>query len=128
MNTKNNRRKEKRLNYQWLLSYTEEEDKEAQGQTVDVSSSALSFTCLSNYSSPRLGQYLVAKFSIPKYQSDGSYTMENFVRSGYIYRIDNVGKFEQRITVQMTDALPFEPGEQFQNDPDAKQQLKQATV
>jgi hypothetical protein len=48
--------------------------------------------------------------------------MANFIRSGYVYRVDNVNSFLRRIVVQFAKPLPFKPGEQ-ENEESRTQQV-----
>jgi len=106
------RRREKRLNYHWPIWFAEDfNDVLSQGQLVDLSSSGAAFTCYSD-ACPYEGQYITTRFSVPRYGRDNSFDMENYIRSGFIRRIDNCNSFMKKIAIQFAQPLPFRPGEQ----------------
>jgi len=106
------RRREKRLNYHWPIWFAEDfNDVLSQGQFVDLSSSGAAFTCYSD-ACPYEGQYITTRFSVPRYGRDNSFDMENYIRSGFIRRIDNCNSFMKKIAIQFAQPLPFRPGEQ----------------
>ncbi len=109
------RRREKRLNYHWPIWFAEDfNDVLSQGQIVDLSSSGAAFTCYSD-TCPHEGQYITTRFSVPRYGQDNSFNMENYIRSGFIRRIDHCNSFMKKIAIQFAEPLPFRPGEQDQN-------------
>ena len=113
MEENNDRRREQRLRYYWPIWFAEDVNSTLlQGQMVDISSRAAAFTCYASDGCPNYGQHLTARFSVPRYGSEGSFDMANFTRSGYVYRIDNVNSYLRRVVVQFTEPLPFKPGEQ----------------
>jgi len=119
------RRTEHRLRYRWPIWFAEDFDQElTQGQMIDISSRAAAFTCYADYSCPYLGQQITARFSVPHYGSDDSFDMENFIRSGHIYRVDDVNNFLRRIAIQFAEPLPFKPGEQSYSESHAQADLK----
>jgi hypothetical protein len=113
MDTKTERRAEKRLRYYWPIWFAESfDDALSQGQMVDLSSRGAAFTCYADDGCPSPGQHITARFSVPCYGPDGSFDMANFTRSGHICRVDDINRFLRRIAVQFAEALPFKPGEQ----------------
>jgi hypothetical protein len=108
------RRREKRLSYHWPVWFAEDfADVLSQGQMVDISSSGAAFTCYHDHC-PNEGQYITTRFSVPKYGQDNSFDLENYVRSGFIRRIENINPFMRKIAIQFAQPLPFKPGEQIQ--------------
>jgi hypothetical protein len=129
MEESNERRTEKRLRYYWPIWFAEDvHNTLSQGQMVDISSRAAAFTCHVGDDCPNYGQQITARFSVPRYGSDGSFDMANFTRSGYVYRIDNVNSFMRRVVVQFADPLPFRPGEQESGKSEAQQALEPVMV
>ncbi|MDD5010588.1 MAG: hypothetical protein PHQ00_00520 [Phycisphaerae bacterium] len=99
------RRREKRLNYHWPIWFAEDfNDVLSQGQIVDLSSSGAAFTCYSN-TCPQEGQYITTRFSVPRYGQDNSFNMENYIRSGFIRRIDHCNSFMKKIAIQFAEPL-----------------------
>ena len=106
------RRREKRLNYHWPVWFAEDfTDMLSKGQMVDVSSGGAAFTCFAD-DSPYQGQYITARFSVPRYEEDNSFNLENHVRSGFVYRVENISAHMKKIVIQFAQPLPFRPGEQ----------------
>ena len=123
------RRTEHRLRYHWPIWFAEDFDQElTQGQMVDVSSRAASFTCYADYSCPYLGQQITARFSVPHYSSDDSFDMENYIRSGQICRVDDVNSFLRRIAIQFAEPLPFKPGEQTDSESNTQKTLESIKI
>jgi hypothetical protein len=113
MNENNERRREQRLRYYWPIWFAEDFNKAlSQGQMVDVSSKAAAFTCYAHEGCPCPGQYITARFSVPRYRPDNSFDMANFTRSGHVVRVDNVNSFLRRVALHFAQPLPFRPGEQ----------------
>ncbi len=111
------RRTEQRLRYYWPIWFAEDYNEAlTQGQMVDISSRGAAFTCHDDGSCPYLGQYITARFSVPRYGPDDSFDMENFTRSGHISRVDEVNSFIRRVVVQFAEPLPFKPGEQANSE------------
>jgi hypothetical protein len=129
MDTKNERRTEQRLRYHWPIWFAENFDGElAQGQMVDISSTGAAFTCYVDDRSPYLGQQITARFSVPHYASDGSFDMEDFIRSGQICRINDLNRFLRRVAIRFVNPLPFKPGEQADFRTDSQKTLKTAMI
>jgi hypothetical protein len=111
MNAENERRRERRLRYNWPIWFSENfSTLLTQGQMVDLCSSGAAFTCYSDRC-PEPGEKITARFSVPRYGDDESFDMENFIRDGEICRIDEVTPFIRRVAVQFGQPLPFKPGE-----------------
>ena len=129
MEENNDRRTEQRLRYYWPIWFAEDVNRSlSQGQMVDISSRAAAFTCYADDGCPNYGQHITARFSVPCYDSEGSFDMANFTRSGYVYRIDNVNSFLRRIVVQFADPLPFKPGEQETEESETQHVLEPVMV
>jgi hypothetical protein len=117
------RRTEKRLRYYWPIWFAEDFDEAlSQGQMIDISSRGAAFTCHDDGSCPYLGQYITARFSVPRYGPDDSFDMANFTRSGHISRIDDVNNFLRRVVVQFAEPLPFKPGEQADSENESQEE------
>ena len=105
------RRREKRLRYNWPVWFAEDyNDILSQGQMVDISSSGAAFTCYAD-KCPTTGGQITARFSVARYGEQDSFDLENFIRNGYICRIDDISPFVRRVAVQFGEPLPFRPGE-----------------
>jgi hypothetical protein len=125
MSKNNERRKEQRLRYHWPIWFAENFNEVlTQGQMVDISSRAASFTCYNDGSCPYAGQNLTARFSVPCYGPDDSFDMTNFVRTGNICRVDSVNGYLRHVAIQFFDPLPFKPGEQTANETNTQEALK----
>jgi hypothetical protein len=113
MNATSERRVEERLHYHWPIWFAEDANGElCQGQMSDISSRAAAFTCYADQRCPYPGQYVAARFSVPRYGQDGSFDMVDFVRCGHVYRVDTVNSALRRIAMHFAEPLPFRPGEQ----------------
>jgi len=129
MDTNSERRRERRLRYQWPVWFAEDfNDVLSQGQMVDISSGAAAFTCYANESCPYAGQDITARFSIPRLGPDESFDMESFTRAGHIFRVDEVDRFLRRVAIQFAEPLPFKPGEQAGDEAGVQERLKFATI
>jgi hypothetical protein len=126
MDEKSERRSERRLKYCWPIWFAEDfNDILVQGQMVDVSSKGAAFTCYP-HDTPRPGQSITARFSVPCYGPDDSFDMASFTRSARICRVDNINVFLRRVAVQFAEHLPFKPGEQAEADDDTQEVLEPA--
>jgi hypothetical protein len=113
MSTMSERRTEERLRYQWPIWFAEDFHGElSQGQMADVSSQAAAFTCYADERCPHPGQYLTTRFSVPRYGSEESFDLVDFIRTGRVYRVDTIHGPLRRVALQFTEPLPFRPGEQ----------------
>ena len=105
------RRKEKRLSYNWPVWFAEGyNDILTQGQMVDISSDSAMFTCYAD-GCPSHGERITARFSVPRYGQDDSFDLENFIRTGQIFRVEEISQFVRRVALQFAEPLPFKPGE-----------------
>ena len=115
MDVHENRRQEARLRFHWPIWYTGSHEHEvSQGQMVDVSSRAAAFTCYTRDYCPGPDQQIKARFSVPQYDQDDSFGMADFIRTGFVSRIDHVNDLVNRVVVQFHEPLHFKPGEQAQ--------------
>ncbi len=129
MNTKNERRTEQRLRYHWPIWFAENFNGElTQGQMVDISSTGAAFTCYVDGRCPYPGQQVTARFSVPRYGPEGSFNMEDFIRSGQICRIDDLNRFSHRVAIRFVNPLPFRPGEQTDSKSDIRKTLNTAMI
>jgi hypothetical protein len=123
------RRKERRLRYHWPVWFAEDFDEVlSQGQMVDVSSQGAAFTCYSDQCCPFPGQDVTARFSVPQFDSDSSFGLASFTRTGKICRVDEVNAYVRRIAMQFAEPLPFKPGEQTETEIDTRERLKAVTI
>ena len=103
------RRREKRLRYSWPIWFAEDYNGIlSQGQMVDVCSGGAAFTCYAD-KCPTAGGHITARFSIPRYDNENSFDMENFIRGGHICRVDELSPFVRRVAIQFSESLPFRP-------------------
>ncbi len=129
MEENSERRKERRLRYHWPVWFAEDFDEVlSQGQMVDVSSNGAAFTCYSDQCCPCPGQDVTARFSVPQFDSDSSFGLASFTRTGKICRVDEVNAYVRRIAVQFAEPLPFKPGEQTETEVDTRERLKAVTI
>lgn len=123
------RRKERRLRYQWPIWFAEDFDEIlAQGQMVDVSSEGAAFTCYADESCPYPGQQVTARFSVPWFEVDDSFGMASFTRRGHVCRVEDVNNYLRRVAMQFAEPLPFKPGEQTESELDTRERLKAVTI
>jgi hypothetical protein len=116
MATKQERRIEARLRYNWPIWFAEDfADELTQGQMIDISSSGAAFSCFADRC-PCPGDKITARFSVPKYNGPHSFDMTNFVRHARICRVDELGPYTRRVAVQFSEPLPFRPAESEKYD------------
>jgi hypothetical protein len=129
MDTKRERRGERRLRYQWPIWFAEDFDETlSQGQMIDVSSAGASFTCCADVNCPYLGQRVTSRFSVPRFCSDESFDLASFTRMGSVCRVDKISEFLRRVAVQFAEPLPFKPGEQVASESETQRRLKAVTI
>jgi hypothetical protein len=129
MDSKRERRIERRLRYQWPVWFAEDfNEMLSQGQMVDISSVGAAFTCCSGVNCPYPGQRVTSRFSVPRFGSDESFDLASFTRVGSVCRVDEVSVFLRRVAVQFAEPLPFRPGEQVAGEFDAQQRLKAIAI
>ncbi len=113
------RRRERRLRYHWPVWFAEDfAGILSQGQMVDVSSGGAAFTCYADAGCPWPGRHITARFSVPRYQPENDFDVTDFIRTGYISRIDDINNGLRRVVLQFFEPLPFSPGEQANMDLD----------
>jgi hypothetical protein len=106
------RRFEGRLRYHWPIWYADSGNEQVvQGQMIDVSSQAASFTCCDDFY-PYEDQWVTARFSVPKYGEDQSFNMTDCIRTGHISRVERISGHMNRVVMQFHQPLDFKPGEQ----------------
>jgi len=129
MNENFERRKEKRLRYHWPVWFAEDFNTElTQGQMIDISSDGAAFSCYAHQVCPHPGQWLTARFSVPRIGTNDSFEMASFARAANVCRVDYVNDFIRRIAVQFAEPLPFKPGHQTDNDADTRNRLSAVTI
>ena len=108
------RRTENRYRYHWPVWFSPDvhHGEVTQGQMVDVSSQAAAFTCYADWQCPYPSQHLATRFSVPRYDTDGSFDMADFVRTGHVHRVDTISDHLRRVVVRFHEPLPFSPGQQ----------------
>jgi len=110
------KRSEKRLSYNWPVWFAEDFGGIlAQGQMADISSADAAFTCYAD-KCPLQGQNITARFSIPIYDADESFCLENLIKEGSITRVEEVNPFMRKVVLKFHEPLDFEPGEQVETD------------
>jgi hypothetical protein len=81
----------------------------------NISSEGAAFTCYTD-KCPYNEHKITARFSVPLYDENNSFDLENFVRDGRICRIDEVSPYIRRVAVQFAEPLPFKPAEMADNE------------
>ncbi len=110
------RRAEKRLRYNWPIWFAEDFNGVlTQGQMVDVSSSGAAFTCYAD-KCPDNGEHITARFSVPRYEDDSAFDLENCIRHGQICRVDHVSDYVRRVAVQFAEPLDFKPVDESESE------------
>lgn len=123
------RRSEMRLRYQWPVWFAENFNETlSQGQLIDVCSGGIGFTCSADENCPFPGQYITARFSVPRFGSDDSFDLASFTRQGRTCRVDVINDFIRRVAVQFAEPLPFMPGEQTEDEIEAGNKLRAVTI
>ncbi len=123
------RRREKRLRYNWPVWYAEDfSEMLSQGQMVDVSSGGAAFTCYSHEKIPFAGQEITARFSVPKFGADDSFDMSSFTRKARVCRVDEVNNYLKRVALQFNDPLPFKPGQQAETEDETQDRLRSVAI
>jgi len=108
MNKTKERRKEERLQYHLPVWFSEEPDKTStQGVMVDISCSAMAFSCSSDENCPHLGQHLATRFSLPQIDRNYSPNMKTFTRTGCVSRVESISGNLCRVAVQFDNPPPF---------------------
>lgn len=113
MDKVNEQRREVRLRYPWLIQFAKSvKEALSQGRIVDVSSRGAAFVCYANKSCPSVGERIITRFSVPRFDSDKCFDTVSFHRIGRVCRIHNQNDFLCRVAIQFAKPLPFKPGEQ----------------
>jgi hypothetical protein len=113
MNDTPERRREQRLRYHWPVWFAENFNEIlSQGQMVDICSGGVAFTCYADRGCPWPGQHITTRFSVPRYQPDESFNVNDFIRAGLVRRVDHLHNGLRRVAIRFFDPLPFKPGEQ----------------
>lgn len=109
MNKVKERRKEERLRYQLPVWFTEDpRETNIEGVMVDISSSAMAFSCNADRNCPHPGQHLTTRFSLPHSSNiDHRPYMKNFTRTGCVSRVENINDSLCRVAVQFDEPPPF---------------------
>ncbi len=112
-NKNHERREENRINCHWPIWFANGLNKKIiQGELIDISSKAASFTCYSHENHFLPGQTILTNFSVPIYGLNDSFALRQFTRSGSVFSVDVINKKFCRIVTQFTEKLSFKPGEQ----------------
>jgi hypothetical protein len=116
-NENHERRRERRLRYQWPVWFAEDVNEVlSQGQMVDITSESAAFTCHSHDTLTFPGQKVTLRLSIPKFSDNDAFELACYVRKGNVYRIEEIDNYTRRIVTQFAEPLPYKPGEQIKND------------
>jgi len=108
MNKTKERRKEERLRYHLSVWFSEDSNKTAiKGIMVDISSSAMAFSCDADENCPHPGQRLTTRFSLPHTGRDYSSDMKSFTRTGFVSRVESTSDNLCRVAVQFDEPPPF---------------------
>lgn len=111
MNDGIDKRREKRLNYNWPIWFAEDYCHDlSQGQMIDISSQGAAFTCYAD-KCPHNGEEITARFSVPSHAPGSEFDLENFIRKGYVCRIEELNSYVRKVAIQFAEPLPFKPGE-----------------
>ncbi|MGB2806374.1 MAG: PilZ domain-containing protein [Sedimentisphaerales bacterium] len=106
MKTTKERRREKRLQYELPVWFTEGSgEPSVQAVMIDISSGGMAFICDTDENCPSTGQQLKMRFSVPRYGRDCS-DMHEITRTGCVFRIDELNESRHRVAVQFDDP-PF---------------------
>ena len=86
----------------------------------DVSGGGMAFTCHADQNHLYPGQFITIRFTVPRFGSDDSFNVENFVRTARIRKIESFNDRLNRIALEFTERLPFDPIEQIEGPSDSK--------
>ena len=102
------RRKEERLQYHLPVLFSEHPDNTStEGVMVDISSSAMAFSCKADKNRPYSGQHLTTRFSLPNSCRDCSSDMKTFTRTGCVSRVENLSGNLCRVAIRFDSPPPF---------------------
>lgn len=112
MKVSNEQRLVRRLHFSWPVWFAEDFDGLLQhGQMSDVSIDGMAFICAGGQNIAQPGRIITIRFSVPRFGSDDSFHISNFVRSAHVCRAEGVNNNSTRIAVKFTEPLPFDPVE-----------------
>lgn len=125
MNDACEKRREQRLNYNWPIWFAENYNSMlSQGQMIDISSGGAAFTCYAD-KCPHDGEEITARFSVPSHGPNSDFDLENFIRKGYVCRIEEISNYVRKVAIQFAEPLPFKPVEIICGDED--EEIKENT-
>ncbi len=102
---------EQKLKYNWPIWFAENFNEIlTQGQMAELDSTEARFTCYTEQC-PRQGQQLTVRFSVPAYDSDGAFDLENVLTEGNVANVEKLNPFMETITLKFNEPLHFKPGE-----------------
>ena len=115
MNNYQEKRKEKRLNYDWPISFCREFDKYfLQGKILNISSTHIAFSCQTKHC-PAGDGIAVLRFNVPKFSSDGNFQKKEFTYIGSVSSVRLPNPFTRLVVIALESPIPFKPGEQDVN-------------
>ena len=112
MNIKQERRKKKRLNYDWSIWFAEGFGKTLYyGEILNISSEALALICKTDKNLTQRGCRVTAYFNVPHIGRNDSSDVIMLSCQGCVLRIDTVedNKFLRQIVIIFDKPLSFEP-------------------
>ena len=116
MSKDDERRKERRMRYNWPVWFAEDsEETFSQGEMLDVSSGGMAIICEADEICIHPDRKLIFRFSVPRFSSFESFERISFARVGSILRVDEVSKYVRRVAIKFDKPLSFKPGEQLSN-------------
>lgn len=102
------RRKQERLCYRLPVWFAEDfNGAVSEGVMIDISSSAMAFSCDAGENCPHPGQRLTTRFSIPRSDMRDHSDMKTFTRTGRVCRVDDISDGLCRVAIQFDDPPPF---------------------
>ena len=119
------RRSEQRLHYRCPIRYAPNtKEKFGSGKMRDVSSGGMAFTCRisENYLQP--DREIITRFSVPRFNQDGSFDTISMARMGHIRRVDKIESSLYYVAMQFAQPLTFKPAEQSYCDITAAENKK----
>ena len=109
------KRKEKRLYYDWPILFCREFEKEfLQGEIFNISSTHITFSCQTKHC-PAGDEITVLRFSVPRYNPDGGFQKEEFTSIGTVSSVRLPNPYTKLVVIEFETRLPFKPGEQLIN-------------
>ena len=115
MNNYQERRKEKRLYYDWPILFCREFEKDYWlGEILNISSTHIAFTCQTKHC-PAGDETTTLRFSVPRYNPDGSFEKEDFTSIGRVSSARVIDPYTRLVVLKFEKPLSFKPGEQEVN-------------